>query len=240
MSMRCCSSSSIGGYFVIGVGAFVIGAGVMATQAFKTTEAADQTAAVVASPFTGQVITAGYTQPEDMEMDPGGMMEMMMEWGATTEEHKLLKNMAGEWDCTTSFSMGGPEPEESTGSSESRMVLGGRFVTTHFNMPDFMGMEFEGMGAAGYDKAKGKFVNVWMDNMNTGFTIMEGTYDEDTDTMTWTGDATVPAGPGETMTVPIQHIVKGISTDTTTMEFWRPNPMTGELMKSGTIVYTRR
>lgn len=240
MSLRCCSASSIGKRFALGAGFFTAGA--IGAWAFSTTIASKPAvhSAETTSPFTGQIIAAGYTQPEDMEMDPEAMMAAMKEWGATTEEHKLLEHMVGEWDCTTSFTMGGPEPIEGTGTSQSRMVLGGRFVSTHFAMPDFMGTPYEGMGAIGYDKAKGKFVNVWMDNMNTGFSTMEGTYDEDTDTMTWTGEATYPAGPGETMTVPVKHIVKGITTDTTTMEFWEPNPMTGELHKSGTIIYTRR
>lgn len=237
MSMRCCSSSSLGGYFLIGASCFAAGA--MLTQAFNARPNTEASEVAVASPFTGEVIAAGYTQPEDMEMDPGAMMEMMKEWSATTDEHKLLEHMAGEWDCTTSFSMGGPEPIEGKGFSESHILLGGRFVSNHFTMPDFMGMEFEGMGAVGYDKTKGKYVNVWMDNMSTGFMTMEGTYDEDSDTMTWSGDATYP-GPQGPMTVPIKHIIKNVSTDTTTMEFWEPNPMTGELMKSGTIVYTRR
>jgi hypothetical protein len=235
MSMRCCSASSLGGYFVIGAGCFV--AGVIGTRAFDAAPTAQPLEA--ASPFTGQVINADFTQPEDA-MDPGMMMEMMKEWAATTEQHKLLENMAGEWDCETSFSMGGPEPVKGTGFTRSNMILGGRYVTQHFTMPDFMGMEFEGMGAVGYDKAKGKFVNVWMDNMSTGFMTMEGTYDEDTDTLTWEGEATYPAGPGQTATVPVKHIVKNVSTDKAMMEFWEPNPMTGEMHNSGTITYTRK
>lgn len=232
MSMRCCTASPLGGYFLLGAGCFV--GGVVATRAF---DAAPATQAV--SPFTGQVVEAGFTQPEDA-MDPAAMMAMMTEWAAPVEEHKLLKHMAGEWDCVTSFSMGGPEPMEGKGTSRSELVLGGRYVTQHFTMPDFMGMEFEGMGAVGYDKAKGKFVNVWMDNFGTGFMTMEGTYDEDSDTITWTGNAVYPAGPGEVATVPVKHVVRDISSDTSTMEFWEPDPATGKMINNGTITYTRK
>ena len=234
MSMRCCTGSALGGYFLLGTGCFV--AGVVATRALDATPTTQSIEAT--SPFTGQVVNASYTQPE-LEMDPAMMMAAMKEWAAPTDEHKLLKHMAGEWDCTTSFNVGGPEPITGTGHTVAQTVLGGRYVTQHFTMPDFMGMEFEGMGAVGYDKAKGKFVNVWMDNFGTGFMTMEGTYDEDSDTLTWTGEAVYPGENGPE-TAPVKHIIKNVSDDNYTMEFWEPNPMTGEMHKSGTIEYTRK
>lgn len=234
MAMRCCTSSSLGGYFVLGAGCFV--AGVLGARAF---EASPVTQAVEpASPFTGQVINAGFTQPE-AEMTPEMMMAFMKEWAAPVEQHEVLAKMAGSFECKTSFSMGGPEMTESTGTSELETILGGRYVAQHFVMPEFMGMEFEGMGAIGYDKSKDKFVNVWIDSMSTGMMFLEGEYDEDTDTMTWHGDAVEP-GPAGAMTVPVKHVIKNATSDHSVMEFWRADPMNGEMMKSGTIEYHRK
>lgn len=232
MSLRCCPASSVGGYFLLGTACFI--AGVVGTRAFEATP----DAAEIHSPFTGQVLEAGYVQPEDA-MDPMAMMEMMKAWAEPTEEHKLLEKMAGTWECTTEFNVGAPELVKGTGSSESHLVLGGRYVTQHFKMPDFMGMPFEGMGATGYDKAKGTYTSVWMDNFNTALSIMEGTYDEDKHVMTWEGEATYPDGTGGTATVPIRHVVHMDNPDTMVMEFWEPNPATGEMMHNGTITYKR-
>ncbi len=182
---------------------------------------------------------ANSAQPE-MEMDPEQMMAMMVEWAKPVKQHEYLKAMVGTWDCETKFWMFGDEPIVGKGMSTSELVLGGRFVTQHFTMPEFMNMPFEGMGAVGYDKAKGKFVSVWMDNFSTGFMSMEGEWDDASKTMTWDGVATYPAGPGQTAEVPVRHVIKHLSPDKMLMEFWEPNPATGEMMKNGEITYTRR
>ncbi len=190
----------------------------------------------------GMVIAGGAgatnAQPE-MEMDPDQMMAMMVEWSRPAKQHEYLKSLVGTWDCETKFWMGGDEPIVGRGVSKSELVLGGRFVTQHFTMPEFMDMPFEGMGAIGYDKVKGKFINVWMDNFSTGFTIMEGEWDEANRTMTWDGMAIYPAGPGQTVEVPMRHVIKHLSSDKILMEFWEPDPATGKMMKTGEITYTR-
>lgn len=172
-------------------------------------------------------------------MTPEQMMAMMKEWAAPVEAHEHLTGMAGTWDCTTKFWMGPGDPIVGTGTTQSEAVLGGRFITQHFTMEDFMGMPFEGMGAVGYDKGKGKYVNVWMDNFGTGFMTMEGEFDEKSKTMTWTGNAAYP-GPDGVMEVPVKHIIKHKDADTMIMEFWEPNPETGEMMRTGEITYKRR
>lgn len=228
--MRCCPASPFGLLAAVGVGCFV--AGVVATRAL------DADTDPARSPFSGEAVHAGF-QPE-MEMDPEQMMEMMREWAEPTEHHKVLEKMAGSFDCRASFSMGGPEAVTATGSAEQQTVLGGRYVTQHFTMPEFMGQPFEGMGATGYDKGKGKYVSIWIDNFSTNFTLMEGEYDRASDTMTWTGEAAYPDGQGGVVHIPMKHVVKGATSDNMVMEFWEPNPQTGEMMQSGTINYTRR
>lgn len=174
------------------------------------------------------------------EMDPDAMMQMMVEFGKPGEHHKILEHMAGNWDCAMSFQMGPGEAVSAKGESSAMVMLDGRFVAQHYSAPDFMGMPFEGHGVVGYDKAKGKYVNAWIDNFGTGIMTMEGTYDKETDTMTWDGMATYPTGPDQTMQVPVRHVIKGVTKDKMVMEFWEPDPATGKMMNNGKIEYTRK
>jgi len=228
----CCCKSS-GGKAAI-LAAIVSAGAILLSAKFLESREADSASAPATS---ADVVPTGH-QPEG-EMTPEQMMAMMEEWAAPVEQHELLADMAGTWDCAAKFWMG-PEPIVSTGTAEMEVLLGGRFLSQHFVMPEFMGQKFEGLGAIGFDKAKGKYVNVWIDNFGTGMMTMEGEFDDDTHTMTWTGNAVYPVGPGQTMEVPVKHIIKHDGPDKMVMEFWEPNPETGELMRTGEITYTRR
>jgi hypothetical protein len=185
------------------------------------------------------VEAAGFVQPEG-EMSPEDMMAAMKEMSQPTEEHELLKGMEGTWDCVAKFYMAGPDapPTESKGSSENRLVMGGRYVVQHFKMDEFMGDSFEGMGIVGFDRAKGKYVNDWVDNWSTGIMSMTGEYDEDTKTMDWKGswDMATPNGP---VTMPAHHVVKHVDDDHIVMEFWEAGEDGAEHV-GGVITYTRR
>jgi len=63
---------------------------------------------------------------------------------------------------------------ESTGISERKMILGGRFLQEDFT-GDMMGGTFTGMGITGYDNHSGKYVSTWIDSMGTGILFFEGT-----------------------------------------------------------------
>lgn len=226
----CCCNSTTRKSAVIGAILTLAGAagGVWLSNTLDTEPAAEP-----AKP--AEVIPAGY-QPE-AEMTPEQMMEMMKAWGEPVEEHKVLADSAGNWDCETKFWMAPDAPPEvNHGTCQNEVILGGRYVTQHFVMPDFMGAEFQGMGAIGYDKQKGEYSNVWIDNFSTSMMVMSGQYDEETKTMTWVGTAASPLGETD-----MKHIVKTIDEDHTVMEFWESNAMTGgEFMKTGEITYTRR
>ena len=48
-------------------------------------------------------------------------------------------------------------------------------------------MPFEGHGVYGYDVKKAKYVATWVDSMSKHIDMMEGTYDEKSKTLTFTG-----------------------------------------------------
>ena len=67
-------------------------------------------------------------------------------------------------------------PMETSGSTETEMILGGRFLVDH-TTGEFNGQKFEGMGISGYDNIKQKYISVWLDTMGTGMMTAEGQAD---------------------------------------------------------------
>jgi hypothetical protein len=104
-----------------------------------------------------------------------------------TKEHKELESEVGTWDATvkTWIDPSG-DPMESKGVETNKLMPGGLWLLSEFK-GDFGGMAFEGRGQTGYDPHKKKFIGTWIDSMTNGMMVMEGTYDEKSHTMTFTG-----------------------------------------------------
>ncbi|HZW10788.1 MAG TPA: DUF1579 domain-containing protein [Phycisphaerales bacterium] len=228
--MGCCSRSGSWGVVVVGMAGVVCGLLVGGALDLDTRSEAE-----------GVLAPASFVQPED-EMSPEDMMAAMKELCEPVEEHELLKRMEGKWDCVAKFYMGGPDapPTESKGSSDNRLVMGGRYVVQNFKMDEFMGEPFEGMGIVGFDRAEGKYVNDWIDTWSTGIMSMTGEYDEATETMDWRGTYVMPSPDGGKQEMPAHHVIKYVGDDKIVMEFWETNPENGEEYKGGEITYTRR
>jgi hypothetical protein len=110
-----------------------------------------------------------------------------------TAEHKILAADVGTWDATIKAYTGGPgsEPMISKGSETNEVVLGGLWVQSRFE-GSFAGAKFEGRGQFGYDIDKKKYVGTWVDSMSSSLSILEGTYDDKTKTITYVGDGYSP------------------------------------------------
>ena len=89
--------------------------------------------------------------------------------------------------------MAGPdaEPTVSKGVEVNTVMPGGLWVLSKFQ-GDFGGMAFEGHGQFGYDPLKKKYVGSWIDSMSPSLSVLEGTYDAKTRTMTLVGDGVDP------------------------------------------------
>ena len=121
-------------------------------------------------------------QPGKMEMQ--ATMEVYKKLGTPGAPHQVLASMAGIWNTRTKSCMEpGKSPIESTGTSEQKMILAGRFLHQEF-VGDMMGAPFTGIGVTGYDNHKKKYVSTWMDSMGTGILFFEGTADADGNTIT--------------------------------------------------------
>ncbi len=121
-------------------------------------------------------------------MDLQTRMEKYNELGKPGPHHELLARMAGTWSTRTLSWMepGGPTME-STGVSEQKMILDGRFLQQDFS-GEMMGDKFIGIGVTGFDNHTRKFVSTWMDSMSTAIMYFEGEADAGGKTITQTSE----------------------------------------------------
>jgi len=100
-------------------------------------------------------------------------------------EHKILATLEGSFHATVKayFDPTKP-PDESTGTMERRMIMGGRFLQERYE-GKALGQPFFGMGLTGYDKTKKKYNAVWVDTMSTSIMNSLGTYDAYKKTFTY-------------------------------------------------------
>ncbi len=164
------------------------------------------------------------------------MMAKMQEYGTPNENHKVLESMVGSWDHTVKWwKATGTEPEVSTGTTESKWILGGRFVEGAV-AGTMMGQPFEGKSVVGYDNVKKEYTSLWIDNMATGVMISSSTYDAATKTFAEKGNFSCPI-MGANMAY--RGMIKINDENSYVYEMYMTDPE-GKEMKSMEIAYTRK
>jgi hypothetical protein len=110
-----------------------------------------------------------------------------------TAEHKILAADEGTWDAAIKSYPNGPdsEPMAAKGVEVNTVLPGGLWISSTFQA-DFGGMAFEGRGQFGYDPNKKKYVGTWIDSTSAALTVLEGSYDAKTKTLTYKGDGVCP------------------------------------------------
>lgn len=185
---------------------------------------------------------AGFSLAQDQKpkkaaaMDEKAMMDAMMKAGAPGEQHKMLEGMAGTWDAkVTSWMTPGKPPMQSSGTSEAKMIMDGRFLQENFN-GSFMDQPFTGVGYTGYDNIQKKWIGTWMDNMGTSIMNSSGKMNPDGKSSSWT--ATMPDPMTGKMST-IKQKMTMTDNDHHTFEMWGAGP-DGKSYKMMEIVYTRK
>lgn len=172
------------------------------------------------------------------EMDPK-QAEMMKAWKEASTpgpEHDLLKSMVGKWKVTTkSWMSEGSKPEETTGTSTFKTILGGRFVQQNFK-GKMMGQPYEGTGTLGFNKVTKKYESTWTDNMSTETMILEGTMNASTNTIEESGEFHCPIKKGPQK---MRTEFKIIDKNNATFTMYMPDMETGKEFKSMEQVYKR-
>jgi hypothetical protein len=164
--------------------------------------------------------------------------EMMANWTAFMTpgpEHKLLESKVGNWNTHMKWWMApGTPAQESDGTSEVTWVMGGRYLheAAHGSA---MGQPFEGAGVTGYDNLKKKYVGGWIDNMGTGVTMSEGTYNPSTKAFTYTS-----SGPDAMVTkyVPLRFVETMVDANSRKIDWYGPDA-NGKEFKMMELTYTR-
>lgn len=168
---------------------------------------------------------------QEGQPDPKAMEEMMMKLMMPGAPHQHLADGAGKWTATLTMYTPGTEPTTSAGTLEAEMVLGGRYLVSHFHST-YMGQPFQGMSIDGYDNGTQKFFNIWFDEMGTGYFLSEGTASADGKVYTYTG--TMNMGP---MAIPTRSEYTYPDKDTIKFVMWQS--MGGQEAKSMEVVYKR-
>jgi hypothetical protein len=159
----------------------------------------------------------------------------LAKYAGPSDKHKLLASLAGSWDAhSKAFLRPGQPPQENHGTSENKLILGGRFLQEDYSNT-FGKMPFQGHGLTGYDLAKQKYVNVWVDNLGSGLTLSEGSLDPSGKVLTFTGSMFDPHSGKDRPTKTVTRIE---SADRHVFEIY--DIVDGKEVRIMEVVYTRR
>jgi hypothetical protein len=150
-------------------------------------------------------------------------------------EHKLLKELAGTFDATVTFTGDDGKKSESKGVMKRKMILGGRILHEDYE-GSFAGQAFQGLGMTGYDTARKKYTSVWADSMTNSIMTSEGAYDEKTRTYHYIGEDVDPY-TGKKMKS--RDTLKVVSANEQLLEMYR-QPVGGKEFKMLEIRYVRQ
>lgn len=161
-------------------------------------------------------------------------------WPADTSvpgpHHARLAGFAGSWDIHTRFwQQPGAAPHESDGTAELRLILGGRFLEQR-QEGRHLGRPTSGIGYVGFDNAKGRYVSLWLDDLNTAVLRTEGAPDPSGKVIRTRGTID-DAATGKVLR--IEEVMTLVGPDRFTYEAW-VGPSGGKLARVMEIVYSRR
>lgn len=184
----------------------------------------------------GTPVSLVFAQDEKKEppsLDPAEMQKLFDEYAGLAPEHGAFKTLVGKWKTASKVFYENPtNPPVSEGTAEFELLLDGRFVQQKLKT-NFGGKPFEGLGITGFDKAKKKYVGIWVDNAGTGIMHTVGTYNEKSKTMMEVGHSSSPLGE-----MKMRMITKTISDDEFVFTMYMQMPGAEE-MKGLEIKYTR-
>ena len=172
-------------------------------------------------------------QGEMGEEEMAAMMQAWQNFATPGEVHMGMKNMVGNWNTVSKHWMGPGEPTISNGTATYKMVMGDRYLEGWHKSDTPFG-PLEGRSVMAYDNAMKIYYSTWIDNMGTGLTIMNGSYDEKTMTYSMTGTTTDPM---TAQPMQIRSEMKVVSKDESTFTMW--GTQGGHEFKMMEMTYTR-
>lgn len=131
-------------------------------------------------------------------------------------EHRILDSLAGDWDVTVRFPAGPGRTMEGKSSCQASWVLDGRFLRLEYTST-FGGRPLSVVRYVGFDRHRGKFVEVQFENTHTDVLHAEGTVAADGKSIVSYGTH-VDAARGRP--VPVRSVTTFDGPDTFTLEMF--------------------
>jgi hypothetical protein len=150
-------------------------------------------------------------------------------------EHKVLDPLAGEWTYTAKCWMKpGEGPQEMSGKSTRRWILGGRFLQEEVGN-EKPAADFKGLGLTGYDKARKKYTVAWVDSMTTAIQTSYGSVDKDGKVFTYRNEALCPL---TNQNIKGRDVLRIVDQDKHVLEMYKE--LDGKEVKVMEITYARQ
>jgi hypothetical protein len=156
-----------------------------------------------------------------------------MNLGAPGEEHRRLDVLAGAWDVTVKFPVGPGKHMEGKSSCEAQWVFDGRFMRQEYTST-FAGKPLTIVRYLGFDRHKGKFVEVQFESTHTDVMHNEGDISSDGKTITCFGTH-IDAAAGKE--VKVRTVTTIADKDNFTLELFYGE---GEEAKTVTLTHKRK
>ncbi|HYE50535.1 MAG TPA: DUF1579 family protein [Azospirillaceae bacterium] len=153
---------------------------------------------------------------------------------ATAPELKAMRLEAGTWDADITFPSreAGKPDGKAKGVQVNTLKSGGMWIVNEFQVE---GTPYQGTGLWGYDPKQGKYIGIWADNNEHRIRRDLGTWDEATQTMTWTAELHQADGS----IAPLRFTEK-FEGEKRTFHMIAIGPKTGKEVPLLHIVFTRR
>jgi hypothetical protein len=172
----------------------------------------------------------------EMTAEEKAAMEAWIKAGTPGDPHQALSPMVGSFDVKMTMWHAPDTPgEEVTATSESRWVLGGRWVEQKFN-GSVMGQPYEGLGYTGYDNMEEQYVATWMDSMSTYMMTMTGKASADGKKFSFSG---MMPDPALGKSVPLDDEIVVVSPNRFEARMYSVTPE-GKRYKMMEFIYTRK
>jgi len=150
-------------------------------------------------------------------------------------EHKVLESLAGTYDAKIKLYVDPKTFKEYSGVMTRTMILDGNYLQENFE-GKLLDFDFTGLGIIGYDAARKKYFTTWFDDMSTSTSIMFGTFDADTKTLTSFGEDVDAAGKKSRA----RDVLKIIGPNEQVFEMYRQRSLAAPEDKVMEIVFTRK
>lgn len=138
--------------------------------------------------------------------------QKQMELMGPGPEHATLAALAGTWEESVTFNMGGPTIK-STGRAVNTMVLGGRFLKTESRNADpASGLNIESLSLFGFDRRTGEYTVVGFDTMGTYYVTGRGKREAGAQQVAMQGEVDETIG-GQSMRMKYDMVLRWIDAD---------------------------